>query len=544
MPLTASSLGTLDFVHHNLEKCLQTHSACRDHQVQLKTGVNDNWPRRILVIDAESSIVRLADFEPSMQSKYVALSYCWGEQEGHLTATKETLPKLRRGTKIDQLPATLQDAVTTTIQLGSSYIWIDSICIIQDDRSDPSDWYQEAGKMSTVYAQSLVTLIASSAVSCSEGFLEKRRGQSIQIGLVRVESQITEIRARTIYDWGHHRGGPQAEDSSYKRWMDPVDGRGWTLQERLLSGRYINFTTGEAQWGCLTTRACECDQTLYGSLYEASPPEKEWFSIVEEYATRKLTVPTDKLTALAGIARKMSTDLSWKWYGAGIWLTPDYLPFTIKGLLWKRRIFSARKPFYDGYVAPSFSWASIPGEVVHSDKDGCTFPSQILGIEARPVAEDPFGQVSSAFLRLYGPLISAKLKWEKDGMYPDLQAGVQRNADRDYMKSVYLDGPVELVSVTDGQCSVQRKSMASEIAECSFEGVDVYLLPLSMRAMTYNTGSKSDAGYHDNYIPAFDVECLLLARSMRFSGYERLGLCSWTHDSISIDSPCAEVCLY
>lgn len=381
LPSQPSSAQTLNFITYNLNSCLHSHKACQKYQTEMASRINGNWPSRILEVDAKTKTIRLVRFNPAAHSRYVALSYCWGDQKGQLTSNKSTLPRLVAGISVAKLPGTLRDAVTVTTELGLKYIWIDSICIIQDD---PNDWKQEAGKMSTVYAQSLVTIIASSANSCSEGFLAQKRVPSTEVARVRVQDREAEIQARVIYDWGHHRGGPQADENTRLRWMDPVDSRAWTLQERVLSGRYINFTSGEAQWGCVSCRDCECGQALYGELYEPLRDTDKWFSIAEEYCTRRMTKETDKLVAIAGIARAMETSLREQWYVAGLWLSTAWTPLTLKSFMWRRKIHSPLTAFSSQYIAPSFSWASIRGQTSHVDEttfSGCTFPSTIIGID-------------------------------------------------------------------------------------------------------------------------------------------------------------------
>jgi hypothetical protein len=413
-----------------------------------------------------------------MKSKYVALSYCWGHQEGRLTAKESTLPTLRTGVRIAQLPTTLRDAVIVTMRLGSRLIWIDSLCIIQDDGQD---WKREAGKMSTVYAQSLVTIIASSAKSCSDGFLETRREKSIPVGQVRIQNKATEIRARVLYDWGHHRGGPQSHETSRQRWMDPVDTRGWTLQERLLSGRYINFTSGEVQWGCISEKACECGQTLYGQLYDPLEREK-WFTIIHEYSTRKLTVATDKLVALAGMAKYMSASLSWEWYAAGLWISSQCTALAARCLLWHRAMYSPITIVPADYIAPSFSWASISGEVTHflsSEFSNCTYPSKIVDVDLSSQTGDMFGSVDAGFIRINGPLIRARLSWTKSEYHPELQAQIKvEGVHRSYMAGCKIDGVLELALSPEGQNRVRRKTLTSNTPEADFEGADVVLLPI------------------------------------------------------------------
>lgn len=373
----------MNFIAYNLNACLHGHTACQKYQTKMAANISGNWPSRMLEIDVNTKKIRLVGFNPVVHSRYVALSYCWGDQKGQLVSKKSTLAGLLAGISVSNLPGTLKDAVTVTSRLGLKHIWIDSICIIQDD---PNDWKQEAGKMSTVYAQSLVTIIASSANSCSEGFLDQKRAPSVEVGRVVVHDRQAEIRARVIYDWGHHRGGPQSHDDARLQWMDPVDSRAWTLQERVLSGRYINFTSGEVQWGCISSRDCECGQPLYGQMYDSLPDGKKWFRIVEEYCTRNMTKATDKLVAIAGIARGMETVLREQWYVAGLWLSTTWTPLTVKSLLWQRRINSPLTTFSSEYISPSFSWASHRGEPAHLEEAsfaGCSFPSQIVTLKAQ-----------------------------------------------------------------------------------------------------------------------------------------------------------------
>ena len=93
-------------------------------------------------------------------------------------------------------------------------------------------------------------------------------------------------------------------------------------------------TSGEVQWGCVSQRACECGQALYGKLYEPLPGADKWFRIVEEYCTRRLTYAADRLTAIAGLARAMGPVLQERWYVAGLWLSPRWTPLTLQSLLW------------------------------------------------------------------------------------------------------------------------------------------------------------------------------------------------------------------
>ncbi|KAI0127903.1 heterokaryon incompatibility protein-domain-containing protein [Xylariales sp. AK1849] len=520
LSMSASSTTSYNFIKYNLNKCVQSHFSCRAYQDKMRQVLGGGWPKRILKIDTSKSQVRLIDFQPAMAQKYTALSYCWGGRTKQVRATASTLPKLRKGFSISNLPRTIRDAIEVAVNLGSGLIWIDAMCIIQDDEDD---WTVEASKMSMVYSNALVTIIASSAKSCDEGFLHKVRKPSILVSKVQVGTQPVEIRARVLRDWGHHQSGPQSPDDHQARWLDPVDSRGWILQERLLSARYISFTTGEVQWGCQTSRVCECGQPTNEKLYDAMSPEEQWFVTVKEYSTRHLEKVTDKLTALAGIARKMSTMLkrTWTWYGAGIWLAPRIGPLEARSLLWYRYRGMAPAYFPDKYTAPTFSWASVIGEVVHLSAnkfDHCMFPPRIIDVNMETARPDEFGQVKNGYIRLHASLIRARLSLDKPSKYnyPKIN-GIGEDGIR-AVQSCHLDGALERVPHPKGGFTVRRRIseslQESEIAcrSLQFGETEVFVLPILLNLTT-----------------CFG-EGVVLARSLTKPGYERIGVTGLEYD--------------
>lgn len=548
------SQSSYDFISRNLRQCTETHMACRESQIGLREALGEEWPKRMLRIDRRRSQVKLVPFEPSMISKYMALSYCWGCQEGHLRATSETLPQLREGVNINSLPKTLKDAVQVAINLGSELIWIDSVCIMQDD---PQDLSKEAGKMSSVYAQAFLTIIAKSSSACYEGFLSQKRQESTHLTNVRIGDQSTEIRARVVHDWGHHRGGRHAMESHYSRWVDPVDKRAWTLQERLLSTRYVTYTSGEVQWGCQTLKDCECGQSLYGKSDEDQEPEAQWFAILEEYSNRSLSVHTDKLTALAGIARKMSIDLKWQQYAAGIWIDQQENALWARGLLWRSYPIWQKDDdvptLPTAYTAPTYSWASVIGKVIHypvrSDKI-YTYPTKVLGVVSNHASPDEFGRVSGGFIRLAGPLLRSRIRWNRTDSYPNLDPQFQvEGFDRSFsMGGGQLDVTLEKTTLADGSSSVKRKKTrppteAEREAAPECEEADVCIMPIRVHpypkiskwllfyALLHcncevrpTTNTTLLSAYSCPTDDSYSVICLILARSIEPDGYERIGV--------------------
>jgi len=110
-------------------------------------------------------ILRIVMSPPAVD--YAALSYCWG---GHqpIVATKSTMKDMMLDIPYSALPKTLQDAVTITIKLGLRFLWVDALCIIQDDQTQKQ---QEIAAMPNIYQNAHVTICAARSRSCDEGFL-------------------------------------------------------------------------------------------------------------------------------------------------------------------------------------------------------------------------------------------------------------------------------------------------------------------------------------------------------------------------------------
>lgn len=103
----------------------------------------------------------------SMKTSYATLSHCWGGLE-FLTLTRNSLASFMTKVPIEECPKTFQDAVFITRKLGIDYLWIDSLCIIQDSEQD---WLNESALMSQVYSNSTITIAAAAACDGTIGCL-------------------------------------------------------------------------------------------------------------------------------------------------------------------------------------------------------------------------------------------------------------------------------------------------------------------------------------------------------------------------------------
>lgn len=127
--------------------------------------------------------VKLIKVPANMKERYAALSYCWGTQGQKVMNTKETRSDLFIGMPLDELDITIRDAIEVTKKLGFKYIWIDALCIPQDD---PEAKGKEIACMADIYGSSTFTIYASRAQAVQEGFLSKRQpaawGQETEYG--------------------------------------------------------------------------------------------------------------------------------------------------------------------------------------------------------------------------------------------------------------------------------------------------------------------------------------------------------------------------
>jgi Heterokaryon incompatibility protein (HET) len=177
------------------------------------------------------------------RGRYIALSHRWGNGDKKpLCTTKTNLEALRKGIELDQLPKTFQDAVKVTRQLGVRYLWIDSLCIIQDD---DDDWICESRKMEAVFASAYCTIAATSAKESTEGFLIPR---SVEPPIRLQDPDDSQLYAYVSrIDENFDCDLEEAE----------LNQRAWVFQERALSCRTIHFTAGQTYWECGSVICCE-----------------------------------------------------------------------------------------------------------------------------------------------------------------------------------------------------------------------------------------------------------------------------------------------
>ncbi|KAI0873249.1 heterokaryon incompatibility protein-domain-containing protein [Hypoxylon argillaceum] len=378
-----------------IARCNKSHTQCHKKQP-------DFMPSRLLDVgDSESHDVRIVS-GPSQRGNYVALSHCWGASQP-LSTTTATLPNFQISIDTAQLPGNFSDAIDVTRRLGIQYLWIDSLCIIQDD---PKDWAREAATMAQVYSNAEITVIASRSSCCTDGFLSLRTTEKVveREELTAKRGKQTLYLSNRRYGWGH---------PTHFIKQDPLSNRAWTLQERWLSRRTIMFSQDQIVWECKEMTASEHDPHRYVPRLTA---ELNWKDLVESYTSRAITYEKDTLPAIAGIARTVGEHTG-DTYCVGVWVE------NLSSLLWHP---SSGGPITSRglrmeYIAPTFSWAALAGPVsfLTTRWEFIWLVKYIAhGQERREATTDSYGAVKSAWLKLGGPLIRvtrAKHRDLKDG---------------------------------------------------------------------------------------------------------------------------------
>jgi hypothetical protein len=421
-----SSVSTFGAAKKWLSECTRNHRDCITEQLFAPT-------RLIHVDQGAAADPRLCcHFDARQKIRYMTLSHCWGQTVPQNVVDSRLLEKnldqMKQGIAVSSLPKTFQDAIVVCQSFGVSYIWIDSLCIIQDSEED---WLRESRTMGNVYSCSYCNISATSAADGSGGLFFDRDVHAL-------EHLSVQLKGVPYYV------------SNDELWRDavenaPLNQRAWVFQERFLSPRNLHFTTTQIFWECHGTSGCELFPSGFPDqiwdtqkkrldlILDAAnlrlrlrlPPDIQlykytiWNSIVATYTRGMLTYDTDKLLAIAGLAAKLQSVLEDK-YVAGLW--KRYLP---SQLLWIRYVeagtaMHCRTP--SDYIAPSWSWASVIGEVKPSEITVADMRDILIhNVDAMVKTEggDPFGQVKKGSIMTLQGRIARIAKMTQHGIGKD-----------------------------------------------------------------------------------------------------------------------------
>ena len=431
IPSSSESEDSFDFAKQCIENCISSpkHKLC-------KTSCNYVPLRLIDVGEDGSDLIRLCELNSKHNVNYVALSHCWGACP-LLTTSFRTLKQHRNQIPWDLLPRLFQDAVIVTRRLGLRFLWVDALCIVQDNRKD---WETQSSHMSDIYEGAYVTLAATTCPNSDQRFLIKRP-EKVKIKYINTTGKEFLIIARETTDHSavadDHGPSKGFSMGSPLLISGPLMQRAWVLQEQVLCSRILHYTSTELIFECRTSLNCECTRvakplpTIPGLvsnlpyLKKKSKIYKLWHYLVSEYTLRHLSRPSDKLPAISGIAHKFFA-VTKSHYLAGLWT--DNLA---QDLLWHSSAtlqspYDAHRLDPDVYRAPSFSWASVDTQIQFEEDENEEDTTSLIDVlEAKAVVAglNPLGEVCDGWLVLRAPVVDGMLVAPKQGMELKLRVG-------------------------------------------------------------------------------------------------------------------------
>lgn len=412
-PLQTANLGSEESFA-TIRTWIQTCETGHSHDQCVRKG-NTLLPRRLIHVDPHKSsdmqepVLNLQEPPVGTIGKYIALSHCWGT-EPVFSTTSKNLSQLRARIDFSNLPPTFRDTMRCAQGLGITYVWIDSLCIIQDDLLD---WQVESAKMASIYHDAYLVVAAGSSTSAQGGLFYERpnliRGRPLES---KEGSGTFDLLVQQEVPHGHGIF-PSAMV------LSPINDRAWCMQERILARRSVSFFKEELIWECHSCLDCECgnitssnpvsdnanldsyDMTalwlgsqnaLFGDSFTITYKRKpytffssmdsilnEWRHLtVPAYTKKSLSKPRDRLPAAAGIASLIARRYDLE-YLAGIWRAD--LKY---GLMWSVPPSQELLPGPDDYIAPSFSWASVNRQVWYK----CPVPTIHEGALGNGATED------------------------------------------------------------------------------------------------------------------------------------------------------------
>jgi hypothetical protein len=321
-------------------------------------------------------LIRPSSLE-SAYVQYTVLSHCWGGIDIPCQTTTKTITAYEsEGLRYGDLPKTFQDAIHITAALKIQFVWIDSLCIIQDDLLD---WEREAFNMSSIFRGATLTISATSAHNCHEG-----------CGLATTFAPAVQFRGT--------RKAPmhfaaQGFDFKYKDVLNqlavaPVNRRAWIFQEALLSRRILHATNAQFVWQCETLAETEDGLLSYdgkrwdeyqdlGCRLKRPAPNyakarswtPKWREAVYDYTKRALSRPSDTYAAFAGVVRYFQ-ELSGQEPLIGLWRgnLHQHLAWTVENSppKWPEKNSKTAAMLLDIRVRrPSWTWMSFPHNSVN-----------------------------------------------------------------------------------------------------------------------------------------------------------------------------------
>lgn len=331
-------------IRSRLQHCRAFHESCKPSPSPFR-------PNRFLCLGRASDkddivkVVRAQNLRNGDTEPYATLSYCWGQNQVFKTTLANKVDVEADGIPLRLLPKTIKDAIHLTRELNIDLLWVDSLCLVQDDKKELA---KEIAQMHHYYSNSCITISAAAASSCSQGFLQTKpmshqseddilgpfyfplifkRPRKRKAPLARRMNMLLWRKVhswRRMHSWRQRRSWIklpplQRTPPSLKLVVrssptEVIDSRAWTLQEGLLAHRLVSFGSRAVRWSCQkesfgTERKGylrDSWRTFHSGISDDHGRSNNsylrfWCNLVENYTARALSDEQDRLAAISGI---------------------------------------------------------------------------------------------------------------------------------------------------------------------------------------------------------------------------------------------------
>ncbi|KAI1208621.1 heterokaryon incompatibility protein-domain-containing protein [Annulohypoxylon truncatum] len=498
-----NSQQTWQYITDRLENCENNHKSCQQSPNTL--------PSRLIEIKEEEEgklhFRLVLTSNSGFRGRYITLSHRWGTN-ATLTLTSRNLSDFMVQIPQHELPIKYVDAAVLALRLKIPYLWIDSLCIIQDSSDD---WDRESGTMDLVYRNAYCNLAATSAMRSSEGLFYKRSPSQV----CPHEVHLPKMGDTLVFDRNDQTVLVDLDE-------EPLNLRAWVCQERLLSTRNISFSRRLVYYECAEEINCElvggalspCGlrydpacRNLWSLTFLRNMPFDDvqtfWHKVIGFYTNSNLTKRSDKLVAVSGIA-KFCQPAFGSDYLAGLWISN-----LTRDLCWHSQ---NDLQHVSDYRAPSWSWASVVGKVSYRPIGDYGNLVDFIDMYSTPVVRtNPYGAVQDSRIRLSGFVFPVFHKGCNSCEYQPGQ--IRGHGTRpfhlrvSFASNTLLNGWAHFVQIDDHALGNSKPNAPSLL-----EPMDCFFLPILCES-------------EYDYCTELRLYCLILAAVTPSRGiYQRIGL--------------------
>lgn len=294
---------------------------------------------------------------------FVYLSFPWGGVRPAFVLTSRNFLSISDGIPLNSLSEIHQDAVDATRRLGFRYLWVDALCMIQDDKEDAM---MELRRMSEYLSNATFVLQAAASPNSSTRLYQPRRKALLQMEITRArhfESVTSEPEPSMVTGVELRLPLQTASEALGVRVMK----RGWMFQEIILPSKMVIFGEDQIYWHCQAGLMSEGDTLtrepilrllpMYSTAtdFERRDSLHSWYQLISNYSASHVSFIPDRLIAISSLARYFDAEAT---LIDGLWDRDIQ-----NGLLWRVDNIRTARGLHGDMVGVSWSWASIDARV-------------------------------------------------------------------------------------------------------------------------------------------------------------------------------------